>query len=239
MAGSDLPLADVVGGGLAFLLTVMTLSYVLGDNPLFRLAAHLFVGAAAGYSGAVAWSGVILPRLLAPLLTGSGIRNPAFAVPLALAALMLLKLSRPLSRYGNPVMAFLVGVGAAVAIGGAVNGTLLPQMRSTFTVFAPGGVGEAGESFAVERFLDGAVILAGTVATLLYFQFGPRPGLAVGLPRTPWTAPLASLGEVFIAITFGAMFAGALTSSVSLLVDRLLFVWQYVGQFFSAGGGAS
>ena len=34
---------------VSFLLTVMILSYILGDNVFFRFAAHLFIGITAGY----------------------------------------------------------------------------------------------------------------------------------------------------------------------------------------------
>ena len=44
----------LIGPIVAMLLTVMVLSYLIGDNPLFRIASHLFIGVAAGYACALA-----------------------------------------------------------------------------------------------------------------------------------------------------------------------------------------
>jgi len=47
---------DLVGGVVAFLLTIVVLSYLFfGTHGLFRLVVYLFVGVTAGYVGAVAW----------------------------------------------------------------------------------------------------------------------------------------------------------------------------------------
>ena len=53
--------ADLFGGLLAWLLTVMVLSYLVRDNPMFRVATYLFVGVASGYAGAIAWHNVLEP----------------------------------------------------------------------------------------------------------------------------------------------------------------------------------
>jgi len=52
---------------IAFLITLMILSYLIGDNPLFRVAVYIFVGVSAGYVAAVAIRQVLWPDLLQPL----------------------------------------------------------------------------------------------------------------------------------------------------------------------------
>ncbi|NJN44470.1 MAG: hypothetical protein HC806_06945 [Anaerolineae bacterium] len=52
---------DLTGTVLGFLLTCMVLSYIFGDNPLFRFSVYLLVGVAAGFAGAVAVRNVISP----------------------------------------------------------------------------------------------------------------------------------------------------------------------------------
>ena len=58
----------LIGPIVAALLTIMVLSYLIGDNPFFRLATHLFIGVAAGYAGALAARSVLWPGLLQPIL---------------------------------------------------------------------------------------------------------------------------------------------------------------------------
>ncbi len=62
--------ADLLGGLISFLLTLMILSYLFGDNVFFRVAVYIFVGVSAGYAAAVAWWQVLWPRLFNPLLRG-------------------------------------------------------------------------------------------------------------------------------------------------------------------------
>ena len=45
---------DIILGIISCILTIMVLSYLVGDNPMFRIAIFIFVGVSAGYVGAVA-----------------------------------------------------------------------------------------------------------------------------------------------------------------------------------------
>ena len=187
---------------VAFLLTLAIYSYLLGDNPLYRLALHVLIGISAAYAGVVAVQTVLLPPTTAFLEDPAG--QAAWLVPLALAVVLLLKLVPRLAWLGNSAMAMMVGVGAAVALTGAVGGTLWPQ------IFA------FGDNSPLLAFV--AALL--TICTLLSFQFS-----TLNQDGTPirWLQPINGVGRVVITITFGALFATALTTSIALLAERLAF----------------
>src|SRR5574341_1484354 len=126
---------DVIAGIVAFFFTLAIFSYLIGDNPLFRVAVYIFVGVSAGYVAAVAWWQVLWPDLVLPLIAGTASQKAILATPLLLSGLLLMKAWPPLSRLGTPSVALLVGVSAAVAIGGAVTGTLFPQVNATINQF--------------------------------------------------------------------------------------------------------
>ena len=42
MSAFDLSTLDLIGALLGFVLTIFVLSYIFGDNVLFRIATHLF-----------------------------------------------------------------------------------------------------------------------------------------------------------------------------------------------------
>ena len=155
---------DLITGFLSFIFTLMILSYLIGDNPLFRVAIYIFVGVSAGYAASVAWQHVLWPKLFQPLIFGTMQQRLLLVVPLLLGFLLLAKLSPRSARLGNPAMAFLVGTGAAVAIGGAVFGTIFPQTLASINLFDTG----AGGSL-VERLFEGSIFLIGTVSTLLVY----------------------------------------------------------------------
>lgn len=213
---------NLVTGILSFVFTLMILSYLIGDNPLFRVAVYIFVGVSAGYAAAVAWQQVLLPKLIEPLLFGTPQQRLLLLVPLVLGILLLAKLSPRTASLGNPAMAFLVGTGAAVAILGAIFGTLLPQTSATFDLFDAGGGGSLAE-----RLLEGSIFLIGTISTLVYFQYSSRTSSS-GSKSSRFLSALRWVGKVFIAITFGVLFAGVFSAALIALIERLYSLWFFI-----------
>lgn len=208
--------SEVIWLVVSFILTLMVFSYLLGDNPFFRFASGLLIGVAAGYFAVVIIYQVLITRLVVPLMQGSTLT----LVPLFLSGLLLLKLSPRLSQLGSPALAILVGVGAAVAVGGTVLGTLFGQVKGALSFFDP----IAGTSGSMPlRIVEGIIFLVGTLATLAYFHFGARERRK-GEGRSRFATISAVVGKVFIAITLGAVFAGVLTASITALIERSDFI---------------
>jgi hypothetical protein len=219
-------ITNLITGAISFLLTVMVLTYLIGDNPVFRVAVYLFIGVSAGYVAAVAWHQVLYPLLVVPLLAGSMADRLLALIPLILGLLLLFKLSPRTARLGNPSMAFLVGVGAAVVVGGAVMGTIIPQTRASMNAF---NLANAGQSWPKQLF-EGVVMLIGTLTTLVYFHYGAKATTS-GPQRGKLINILAWVGQVFIAITFGVVFSGVFAAALTALIERLNFIVTYLSLF--------
>ncbi len=218
---------DLVIGIFSFLLTLMVFSYLIGDNPLFRVAVYIFIGAAAGYAGAVVWWQVLWARMMVPLFQGGYIDRIIALVALLLGILLFMKLSVRTSRLGALPMAILVGVGAALAVGGAVVGTILPQTLSTVSEFRITGSGFV----FIERLVFALLLVMGTISTLVYFHFGAK-ATPQG-PRRPWLVKvLAWVGQIFIAVTFGVLFAGVFSASLTALIDRIRSLLEFTAKIF-------
>ncbi|EKD88605.1 MAG: hypothetical protein ACD_34C00438G0002 [uncultured bacterium] len=214
--------ADLLWMLVSFILTLMVFSYLFGDNALFRFVSALFIGATTGYIFVILIFQVVLPRLVAPILNGSVIT----LIPLILSGLLLMKLSPKLAKFGNISMAYLVGTGAAVAIGGAVLGTLFGQIKGTLTAFD--SLQQATGTSPVFLILEGTFMLVGTIATLVYFNFGAKKTAQNDTKRGWISAIFAWIGQFFIAITLGAVFAGVLTTAITALVERMDFILQSI-----------
>jgi hypothetical protein len=225
MTGAGINVLDLVGGFTGFFLTLFVLSYAIGDNALFRLAIYSFVGVSAGFVAAAAFYSVIWPQLLRPLVFGTLDERLFALVPLVLSILLFAKVSRRFSDLGAPVMAFLVGVGAATIIGGAFIGTLLPQVQSTIKMFGSQALVQEGANVGVSL-LNGLLVLVGLVVTLASFQFGTR------FIRNPSVQAIWKIiywvGRAFIAITFGVIFAGVYSASITALVERFKSLVDFV-----------
>lgn len=229
MSAFDLSLLDLVGALLGFTLTILIFSYVfVGDNALFRIATHLFIGVTAGYVTIVVIHNIILPQMIFPF-AGDDRNAKLFAMLfLVLGALMLTKISPRLNKLGNPAMAYLVGVGAAAAIGGAVVGTIFPQVSASMSLFVANDLGEID-------WYDSSWILVGTLTTLLYFHFGIRrkDSEDQSAQRPVWLEAISSVGQFFIAITFGALFSGVYLAAITALIERMSFIWNLILSFIS------
>jgi hypothetical protein len=217
--------AEFIWTLIGFLLTLIVLSYVFGDHVLFRLVSYLFVGCSAGYVAVIIIYQVILPRLAWPLISGTG-DEPILALGgLVLSLLLFTRLLPGISKVGNTALAYLVGVSAAVIISGAIYGTILPQINAISTS------SEAGmqATSTLYRVIEGVTFLFGSVASLAYFHYGTRAANQ-DKKRHPMIEILSKLGAGFIAITFGAVFAGVYAAALAALMDRLVYILQFLQQ---------
>jgi hypothetical protein len=229
-------LDSVLGPLAAALLTLMVLSYLIGDNPLFRIAAYLFIGVASGYAGVVVIRSVLWPALIDPVLQAgvSGLLDPGLIasvlLPGLLVVLLLFKLSPGSARLGSPSLALLLGVAAAVVVGGAITGTLLPQAASAVQTLNPAVVAPRTGEAGIERLANVIIVLTGTLLTLASFRFTQRKpaGSAGAESMGPWQRGVRAVAGLFIAITFGVMFGGALMAAIVVLAQRLQFLWGAV-----------
>ena len=226
-------LTDLVGAILGFVLTLMVVSYVIKDNALFRLAVHIFIGVAAGYATVLVIYNVLWYQLLVPLLNNPLKHLSLVAPPLLMGIWLLTKASPRLSRVGSPVVAFLVGVGAATAISGAISGTLFPQVGATINLFDLGATGLSGSKL-LGWVVNALLILIGTITSLAYFHFGVRSRGDQTAQRPLWIEILSQIGQVFIAVAFGTLFAGAYAAALAALVERISFVWKFLSDLLSS-----
>ncbi len=175
---------------LGLVVSLMIGSYVVRDSFLARLGQYILVGAGLGYTAVLVWRNVLWPRLFAPLLADpmswqsageTGIWN--LWLPFVLGVLMwgggLELLRRPPERLGGRRLlrllaavpaAILGGVVMGVAVSGAVQGTLWPQLDAAAA--AADGQAGAGQARWLVRFLT--LLITGGV--LIHLQFGPNAG---------------------------------------------------------------
>jgi hypothetical protein len=218
------------GPWLAFALTLMVFSYLLGDNPLFRIAEHLLVGLALGFAWVVALHSVILPRFTYAIESGDLEVGAYTALGVVSGGLLLFKSVRTKSRIASIIssipLAYLFGVGAAVALGGAIFGTLIPQVEATMLSL---NLADYAEQWALYDVIEAFLIVLGTVCTLLYFTFTARGQSRLTRLRGRVVQVGAGMGRWFLMFTFGALFGSLVMSRVSLLVERVTFLMNVLG----------
>ena len=211
---------EVLLAALGAVLTLSIFSFLLGDNPLYRLALHIFVGASVAYVCLIALQSVILPVLSPPDTSDSNIRLLWIIslIGVLWGALLLTRGIRGLSWLSDISVAILLGVGVGVALGGAVLGTLAPQVEAATNPAIP----EPPIIPKVLKPVGQIVAVVGTVTGLAVFSFTLRR------PARRLTSRLlnsgARVGRWFILIGFGAAYGGVLTAGLACFADRVQYL---------------
>lgn len=209
---------DSIGLIVGAVLTILVLTYLIGDSFLFRLAVYILVGAGAAYAAVVVLFDVLWKSINDALGQAAlGNREPLIVVVVALAlgVMVWFKASPRLAWIGNIPMAYLVGVGAATVLGGAIIGTLGPQIVSAG---APATSPSGGQPTVIMTI----IVALGTIVTLLSF----------GYYRAGHNSPIQLVNvagrRFFLMIALGAVFALVFMASATLLLDRLYALYALV-----------
>ena len=220
-----------VGNWLAALFTLCILSFLYGDNPLYKLAEAIFVGVSAAYWMVVGfWTGIVqnLFSKLAPDLVRSSLlpglpesqeTELIYLVPLLLSVLMLMRLSPVGGWVSRWALAFFIGATAGIRLLGYLQSDFIRQIQSTILPLVV--VGTQGFDFWAS--LQNLTIVVGVLSCLVYFFFSiEHKGVVGGISR---------LGIWFLMITFGAGFGYTVMGRIALMAQRLEFLaddWLWI-----------
>ena len=210
----DLSFDVILGAWIATGLTLFILSFLYEDNPLFKLAEHLYVGVSLGYTIVKTYDTVVMTLILRPILDKG---EWSLLIPVAIGMLMLTRYVPKAAWLSRYAFAFIVGIGAGLAIPRTISSFILKQIEDTvrpLLAVAPGG----GITFDYSLLnpashVNAIIILIGVVSVLFYFFFSVEhsgPGKAV-----------ARAGILFLMISFGAAFGYTVMARMSLLIGRL------------------
>ena len=140
---------EIFGVWVAIALTLMLLSFLYDDNPIYKIAEHLFLGVSIGVAVTEKYYGVLRKNLvdkLSEVVTEQMLVNLVYLIPLVLSILLFAKLSKKHAWLARIPIAILVAAYAGVKMTGEANGNLLrqvartmPDLRRVFAVNLPAG----------------------------------------------------------------------------------------------------
>ena len=204
----------IFGAWVATGLTLFIFSFLYKDNPLFKLAEHLYVGVSVGYTIVKAYDTVIVHLIVKPIVEQGEI---ALLIPVAIGLLMLTRYVPKAAWMSRYAFAFIVGLGSGLAIPRTISSFILKQIEDTVRPLLSQAGGD-GLTFSMSLLnpasnLNAIIILVGVSSVLFYFFFSIEhsgPGKVV-----------ARTGIVFLMIAFGAAFGYTVMARMSLLIGRL------------------
>ena len=216
---------EIVGLWIASFLTICVFSFLLGDNPLYKFAEHVYVGVSAGYWMCVGYWGTIKPEIVDKLKAHDWIA----LIPLALGIMLLFQLSPKTSWVSRWPLCFLVGMYAGLQIVYTMDAMIIEQVQASIK---PLLVWTADGSFDFKTTFINWILVFGLLTGMIYFYFSvPHKGIVFGTG--------ARVGIWVLMIALGASFGYTVMARISLLIGRMLFFrdefWPMIQQ--TMGGG--
>jgi hypothetical protein len=212
--------ATIIGAWVATGLTLFIFSFLYKDNPLFKLAENFYVGVSVGYTIVKTYDTVIVHLIWKPIVEN---QEWTLLIPVAIGLLMLTRYVPKAAWLSRYAFAFIVGVGAGLAIPRTVSSFILKQIEDTvrpLLMLVPGdGVTFSWNLLNPASSVNVIIVLIGVSSVLFYFFFSVEhsgPGKAV-----------ARTGVLFLMIAFGAAFGYTVMARMSLLIGRLTDLIEY------------
>ncbi len=210
---------EVVLAGVA---TLAIFSFLIKENPAYRIFEHLFIGVATAIGIASVFRYFIIPEVVDPLFgldltvfpdgtTAEPYKrgNLFLLVPIVFGSLYYFILSRRFSWIAQLVIGFSLGVGGGNAFKGFLN-EMLPQLKDSFrSLYVPDNLTAS---------LSNAVFLFTLLCSMSYFFFTFRRS------ETSLITKSARAGRYLMMSCFGAFFGATIMARMALLVERLEFL---------------
>lgn len=184
---------------IAVALTLCILSFLYRDNPLYKLAEHIFVGISAGYYVALAYQETIRPNLWNAVAQDQQWWRLG---SLVLSVLMFSRFSPRIGWLSRWPIAFVVGMYAGINVIAFGSGDLVIQLEATMLDVWHGGT----------RSISNVLLVVGLATSLLYFYFSREHRGALGVA--------SRVGIWFLMVSFGASFGYTVMSRMSLAIGR-------------------
>lgn len=201
---------DVLGAWVSIFLTVCILSFLYEDNPVYKLAEHLFLGVSIAIGIIEGYFGTFKPNMIDHLAEGRLLS----LVPLVLIVLLFAKLVPKLDWLARIPIAFIVAVYAGVKLTGEANANLMTPISSSMVDFAQlyrdYGWYSASDDYA--GVISGVVLVVGLCATLLHFYFSAAHNRPLRV--------VSRVGVLTLMLSFGASFGYTVMGRISLAIGR-------------------
>ena len=213
-------MSGIISGFLIAFFTLAIMSFLYKDNPIYKLAEHIYVGVAAGYLFVLAVVHTIKPNFwdcVAPLFTGAPGGQWVRLGAGIFGIMFLLRLHKKTSWLSNFPLAVMVGTFAALRMTGLANSDLVGQLHGTIN--CPNFKGISLFEWGKPALINNLLIFIGVICVLSYFFFS--------LEHRGVLKVSGKIGICFLMITFGSSYGYTVMARTAVLIGRVTDLYTY------------
>lgn len=188
---------ETIGTWLAAFLTLSMFSFLYKDNPFYKFAEHLFIGASMGYAIPYTYFNVFIPYTYNPIFLK---HDYILIIPVIIGLGYWFRFSQKFSWISRYPIAFGMGI-VGMGVPMSIHAQVLVQMRTMMLPLTS---------------INLVLIFIGTVSILLYFFFSKA--------HTGVYGKFTNVGIWFMMVGFGASFGYTVMARISLLIGRIQFL---------------
>lgn len=203
-------LTKSLGNWVAALITLMLFSILYKENPLYRIAEHLYVGTSAAHGIVTTWNNTVKPALTSMPSKGTWWE----IIPMVVGLLIYFNMYRPYAWVARIPMGFWIGYNAALVLSARQVIPFFNQMTSSIKPLIAMTKGVFNLTQTINNILFVSIVLG----VLIYFFFTVEHK---GIFKYA-----ANYGRLAIMIGFGASFGNTVMARISLLIGRLTFLFS-------------
>lgn len=204
--------AGRIGVWIGAICALAIFSFLYKENRVYRFFEHVFMGVAGGWTVVVMWMDVLRPKWFDPMVSGfkalvgvPGHENPwqaLWVVAIFLGAAWYFQGSQRYGWIARIVIALFLGAGAGLVFRGEF-GANWPQVLASFKPLTS---------------VNNVIYVVTILCVMIYFFFSverSNPVINYG----------SRLGRWLLMIAFGAFFGNTVMARMSLLIERLQFLF--------------
>jgi hypothetical protein len=211
---------DIFSAFLSIFFTLAMLSFLYRDNPIYKLAEHIYVGVAAGYGLVIIVAQTIKPNFwdcISPLFTAAPGGNWIRLGAGVFGILFLMRLNKKTFWLSMYPLAMMVGTFAALRMTGLTNSDLVGQLHGTINCLDFKNI--ALFAWGKPSMMNNLLIFIGVICVLSYFFFSLEHKGTLKISGT--------IGIYFLMITFGSSYGYTVMARVSVLIGRISALYTY------------
>ncbi len=182
------------------ILIICIYSFLWKENPVFRFAEHVYIGAGAGHAISVGYNTLKTTAWL-PFLKGAYM----LIIPLVLGFLLYTRFFKKWAWISRLCLAIPVGLGIGISLRSLPAAQITSQVKISVLPLTT---------------FDNVVIVLGVIGTLTFFFFT--------IKQNPLTRTLSAIGKWTMMITFGLTFATSVFGQMAIYMgalERVVGTW--------------